>query len=63
MSRTIDPRHISLPADRSQLGGPAVDLSSCEPDGICHCDPQPESGGLGECPRCHRLDLRKASWS
>lgn len=32
-------------------------------NGVADADPQPESVGLGECPRCHRLDLRKASWS
>lgn len=31
-----------------------------QPDGICHCDPQPDSSPVGECPRCRRLDLRKA---
>ena len=29
-------------------------------DGICHCDPQPESSPIGECPTCRRLDVRKA---
>ncbi len=44
---------------------PAVPYQGCwtvepEPDGICHCTPQPESSAIGECPRCHRLDARKA---
>lgn len=31
-----------------------------EPDGICHCDNPPLSSPIGECPRCHRLDLAKS---
>lgn len=31
-----------------------------DPDGVCHCDPQPESDAIGECPRCRRLDIRKS---
>lgn len=60
-ARSHDPRHISsatLPQHTSQ--GINHPMLGVEPDGICHCDPQPESSALGECPQCHRLDPRKA---
>lgn len=54
------PCHISAPADLSQLGDRRRGDASRESDGICHCAPAPESSAVGECPRCHRLDIRKA---
>lgn len=48
--------HIStVPTERVPGAGCYVDL-----DGLCHCEPQPESSPIGECPRCKRLDARKA---
>jgi hypothetical protein len=38
----------------------AARLEEPEPDGLCHCDPQPDSDGVGMCPQCLRLDYRKA---
>lgn len=50
--------HIStVPTEvlQGSTRGGAPDL-----DGLCHCDPQPDSSPIGECPRCRRLDARKA---
>jgi hypothetical protein len=52
----IEPSHISnVPvwsADR--YAAATYDL-----DGLCHCDPQPDTTAIGECPHCHRLDPHK----
>jgi hypothetical protein len=60
---SVKPHHISTPTlypahTNNPLRRP---LYGVEPDGICHCNPQPESSPVGECPRCHRLDARKAA--
>ena len=48
--------HIStVSTERVQGAGGHFDL-----DGLCHCDPQPDSDNVGMCPRCKRLDVRKA---
>lgn len=52
------PEHISTAWTESVQG--ANHGSVREPDGICHCDPQPASDDIGMCPRCKRLDVRKA---
>lgn len=54
----LRPEHISTAWTESLQG--ARHGSVREPDGICHCDPQPENSAIGECPRCRRLDIRKA---
>lgn len=61
-ARSHDPRHISSPTTVAQTGtNHGFDpMRGVEPDGICHCDPQPDSSPIGECPNCHRLDPRKA---
>lgn len=56
------PQHISAATLYPDHTNNANVDDSCgsEPDGICHCDPQPDSDGLGMCPKCHRLDFRKS---
>ena len=53
--------HISSPTTHRHTNSPVFfDDTGADPDGICHCEPQPESSAIGECQRCHRLDIRKA---
>lgn len=61
-ARTYGPQHISTPTEYPRHAPhPNVDpMNGVEPDGLCHCDPQPDSSPIGECPACHRLDPRKA---
>jgi hypothetical protein len=51
-------RHISTVITETHQG--SIGGGSADPDGLCHCAPQPESDDIGMCPRCKRLDGRKA---
>jgi hypothetical protein len=51
-------RHISTVITETHQG--SIRGGSADPDGLCHCAPQPESDDIGMCPRCKRLDGRKA---
>lgn len=55
------PQHISTVGNGKVIQiGRRVRISNFDRDGICHCDPQPDSSPWGECPQCHRLDARTA---
>jgi hypothetical protein len=52
--------HIStVPVPPLHAGGPFRD-GAPQADGLCHCSPQPDSDSWGQCPKCLRLDVRKA---
>lgn len=59
---THGPRHISSPTRYpAHTNNPNTSPRyGVEPDGLCVCDPRPESSAIGECPDCHRLDPGKA---
>jgi hypothetical protein len=59
---TVKPQHISSPTrypDHTQNSRTPRSWD-VEPDGICHCVPRTASSAIGECPQCHRLDIRRS---